>query len=44
LDPETRQIVSSYYKIRYQLHETESDLARKQRWREQGEGVEGEGV
>jgi len=42
LDPETGQIISSYYRIRYQLHETESDRARRQRWRELGEGVEGE--
>jgi hypothetical protein len=42
LDPTSGQIVSSYYKNRYQLHETESDRARKQRWREQSEGSEGE--
>ena len=44
LDPETGQIVSSYYRSRYQLHEAESDRARRQRWREQREGVEGEGA
>jgi len=44
LDPETGQIVSSYYRIRYQLHEVESDRARRQRWREQGEGINGEGA
>jgi hypothetical protein len=42
LDRETGQIVSSYYRIRYQLHEVESDRARKQRWREQKERIEGE--
>ncbi len=42
LDPETGQIVSSYYRTRYQLHEAESDRARKQRWREQREGIEEE--
>jgi hypothetical protein len=42
LDPESGQIVSSYYRIRYRLHEAESDRARKQRWRELAEGVEGE--
>jgi len=41
LDPASGQIVSSYYKNRYQLHETESDRARKRRWREQSEGIEG---
>ncbi|HEX9814373.1 MAG TPA: hypothetical protein VGB31_05445, partial [Myxococcota bacterium] len=40
LDPKTGQIVSSYYGIRYQLHESETDRARKRRWREQSEGVE----
>ncbi len=44
LDPETGQIVSSYYGIRYQLHEGESDRARRERWRELREGIEGEGV
>jgi hypothetical protein len=44
LDPETREIVSSYYRSRYQLHETQADRDRKQRWREQSEGVEQEGV
>jgi hypothetical protein len=44
LDPETGQIVSSYYRIRYQLHETESDRARRQRWREPGDGIEAEGA
>jgi hypothetical protein len=41
LDPQTGQIVSSYYRNRYQLYEAESDRARKQRWREQHEGIEG---
>ncbi len=44
LDPETGQIVSSYYRSRYQLHEQQADRARRQRWRELGEGVEGEGA
>ena len=44
LDPGTGQIVSSFYRIRYQLHEVESDRARRQRWREQSEGVEQEGA
>jgi hypothetical protein len=43
LDPETGEIVSSYYRSRYQLHESETDRARKQSWREQSEGVD-EGV
>ena len=44
LDPETGQIVSSYYRSRYQLHEVETDRARRQRWREQREGVKQEGA
>ena len=44
LDPETGQIVSSYYRIRYRLHESETDRRRKQEWREQREGAEAEGV
>jgi len=44
LDPETGQITSSYYGIRYQLHETASDRARRERWREQREGSAGEGA
>ena len=44
LDPETGQITSSYYGIRYQLHEVASDRARRERWRKQREGSEGEGV
>jgi hypothetical protein len=44
LDPETGQIVSSYYRSRYQLHEAESDRARRQHWREQAEVVEQEGA
>jgi hypothetical protein len=44
LDPETGQIVSSYHGARYQLHETQTDRARRQRWREQAEGVEAEGA
>jgi len=42
LDPETREIVSSYYRSRYQLHEAQVDRARRQRWREQREGVKQE--
>ncbi len=44
LDPESGQIVSSYYRIRYQLHESQADRSRKQRWRELKEGVEAEGA
>jgi hypothetical protein len=44
LDPATGQIVSSYYRIRYQLHETQTDRKRKQKWRERGESVEAEGA
>jgi hypothetical protein len=44
LDPETGQITSSFYGIRYQLHEVASDRARRERWRELREGTEGEGV
>jgi hypothetical protein len=44
LDPETREIVSSYYRSRYQLHEAQVDRARRQRWREQREGVKQEGT
>ena len=44
LDPENGQIVSSYYRIRYQLHESQADRSRKQRWRELKEGVEAEGA
>jgi len=40
LDPDSGQIVSSYYRTRYQLHETAGDRARKQRWREQADGAE----
>jgi hypothetical protein len=42
LDPETGEIVSSYYRSRYQLHEAQTDRARRQRWREQREGVKQE--
>ena len=42
LDSASGQIISSYYQNRYQLHETESDRARRQRWREQDEGIGGE--
>jgi len=44
LDPKTGQIVSSYYRSRYQLHEAETDRARRERWREQREGVNQEGA
>jgi hypothetical protein len=44
LDSETGQIVSSFYRSRYQLHEGETDRVRRQRWREQREGSEGEGA
>jgi hypothetical protein len=44
LDPETGQIVSSYYGTRYKLHEAQTDRDRRQRWREQAEGVEVEGA
>jgi len=44
LDPETGQIVSSFYGIRYQLHESQTDRNRKQKWREQSEGDEAEGA
>ena len=44
LDPETGQIVSSFYRSRYQLHETETDRARKESWRGQTEDAEPEGA
>ena len=44
LEPETGEIVSSFYRSRYQLHETQTDRARKRRWREQREGVKQEGA
>jgi hypothetical protein len=44
LDPESGQIVSSYYRIRYQLHESQADRSRKQEWREQKEAAEAEGA
>jgi hypothetical protein len=44
LDPETQQIVSSYYRSRYQLHEAPGDRARRERWRDPGERVGGEGA
>jgi len=44
LNPETGQIVSSYYRSRYRLHETPGDRARRERWREPGERVDGEGA
>jgi len=37
LDEETGQIVSSFYRSRYELHVTESDRARQKRWREMRE-------
>lgn len=33
LDPETDQIVSSFYRSRYELHVTDTDRARQERWR-----------
>ncbi|MBW2494216.1 MAG: hypothetical protein JRE43_05650 [Deltaproteobacteria bacterium] len=44
LDPETNQIVSSFYRIRYQLHESETDRQRKQEWREREAAAEAEGA
>ena len=37
LHPETRQIVSSFYRSRYELHVTATDRARQERWRSQRE-------
>ena len=37
LEPETRQITSSYYGSRYQLHVTPTDRLRQERWRAQRE-------
>jgi hypothetical protein len=37
LDPETGQITSSYYRARYRLHVTKTDLIRQKRWRTQRE-------
>ena len=44
LDPESNQIVSSFYRIRYQLHESETDRQRKQKWREREAAAEAEGA
>jgi len=44
LDPETGEIVSSYYRSRYQLHEGDADRARKQAWRAQRDRAEGDGA
>jgi len=44
LDPETGEIVSSYYRSRYHLHEDDADRARKQRWRAQRDGAQGGGA
>jgi len=44
LDPENGQIVSSYYRSRYQLHETEIDRNRKREWREREEASDAEGA
>ena len=44
LDPETHEIVSSFYKIRYRLHETETDRQRRQRGKQQAEGAAREGA
>ena len=38
LDPETGQIVSSFYRSRYELHVTATDRARQERWRARREG------
>jgi len=44
LDPASGQIVSSYYRSRYQLHESETDRIRKREWRERKEAAEAEGA
>jgi len=44
LHPETGEIVSSYYRNRYRLHETAHDRVRKKRWREQRREPAGEGA
>jgi len=44
LDPQTGEIVSSYYRSRYQLHEDDADRARKQEWRAQRDGAGGNGA
>lgn len=38
LDERTGAIVSTFYRTRYELHVTNSDRARQQRWREMREG------
>jgi hypothetical protein len=38
LDPETREIVSSFYKARYRLHIHEEDVAQRAAWRRELEG------
>ena len=43
LDPETGQIVSSFYRSRYELHVTASDRARQERWRGRREAEVGAG-
>jgi len=44
LDPGTGQIVSSFYRSRYQLHETETDRIRKESWRARTEDAQREGA
>ena len=41
LEPDTGQIVSSFYRSRYELHVTPTDRARQERWRARGEGAAG---
>jgi hypothetical protein len=43
LDPESGQIVSSFYRSRYELHVTATDRARQKRWRSQRKSSEGAG-
>jgi hypothetical protein len=43
LQPETRQIVSSFYRSRYELHVTATDRARQERWRTRREAETGVG-
>ncbi len=44
LDPASGQIVSSYYRTRYQLHESQTDRNRKQDWREREAANQAEGA
>jgi hypothetical protein len=43
LHPETGQIVSSFYRSRYELHVTATDRARQERWRARREAEAGMG-